>query len=72
MTLALECTTSKAYSSTKTQKEVAISKEARNVAGSQMWKLKWFSEESLFQFVALMKAIHLGMTLSPLLVRCVS
>ncbi|XWS48235.1 hypothetical protein CRYUN_Cryun13aG0056900 [Craigia yunnanensis] len=72
VTLALECTTSKACSSTKTPKEVAISKEAKNVAGSQTWKLKWFSEESLFQFVALMKAIHLGMTLSPLLVRCVS
>ncbi|XWS50844.1 hypothetical protein CRYUN_Cryun12cG0124700 [Craigia yunnanensis] len=72
VTLALECTTSKACSLAKMQKEVATSKKDKNVAGSQMWKLKWFSEESLFQFVALMKAIHLGMTLSPLLVRCVS
>ncbi|XP_017973309.1 PREDICTED: uncharacterized protein LOC18604377 isoform X4 [Theobroma cacao] len=72
VTLALECTTSGACSSTKAQKEVAASKKEKNVAGARRWKLKWFSEESLFQFVALMKAIHLGMALSPLLVRCVS
>lgn len=32
------------------------------------WKLKWFSEESLFKFVALMKAIHTEAGTSPLLV----
>ncbi|XP_021291945.1 uncharacterized protein LOC110422394 [Herrania umbratica] len=72
VTLALECTTSGACSSTKAQKEVATSNKEKNIAGARRWKLKWLSEESLFQFVALMKAIHLGMALSPLLVRCVS
>ncbi|KAL1137494.1 hypothetical protein V6Z11_A12G311500 [Gossypium hirsutum] len=61
ITLAIKSSTSKAGSSTKTQKRAGLS--------SKKWKLKWFSQESLSQFVALVKAIHLGMTLSPLLVR---
>ncbi|KAA3459721.1 Leucine rich repeat 4 [Gossypium australe] len=61
ITLAIKSSTSKAGSSTKTQKRAGMS--------SKKWKLKWFSQESLSQFVALVKAIHLGMTLSPLLVR---
>ncbi|KAM1026596.1 hypothetical protein ACFX2I_039439 [Malus domestica] len=40
--------------------------------GSMTWKLQWFSEESPFKFVALLKAIHEGMTASPLLVRFIS
>ncbi|PHT47376.1 hypothetical protein CQW23_11584 [Capsicum baccatum] len=28
------------------------------ISGPQKWKLKWFSEESLFKFVALLKALH--------------
>ncbi|XP_022735930.1 uncharacterized protein LOC111289281 isoform X3 [Durio zibethinus] len=73
VTLALaNHTASKACSSNKMLKGVVTSKKEKKLAGSQMWKLKWFSEKSLFQFVALMKAIHLGMTLSPLLVTCVS
>ncbi|XVF53770.1 hypothetical protein PTKIN_Ptkin05aG0125600 [Pterospermum kingtungense] len=71
VTLAIECTAPMTQSSTKKQKEVATSKKDKNVGGSRMWKLKWFSEESLFKFMALMKAIYLGMALSPLLVRCV-
>ncbi|PPD83567.1 hypothetical protein GOBAR_DD19500 [Gossypium barbadense] len=61
ITLPIKSSTSKAGSSTKTQKRAGMS--------SKKWKLKWFSQESLSQFVALVKAIHLGMTLSPLLVR---
>ncbi|KAI3454949.1 hypothetical protein Pfo_011612 [Paulownia fortunei] len=38
----------------------------------ETWKLKWFSKESLFNFVALLKAIHTQATSSPLLVRCKS
>ncbi|KAK9925734.1 hypothetical protein M0R45_023001 [Rubus argutus] len=45
--------------------------EAREIS-SMTWKLKWFSEESPFKFVALLKAIHAGLTLSPLLIRCTS
>lgn len=36
------------------------------------WKLKWFSEESLLKFVAVLKAIHLGLTMRPLSVKCIS
>lgn len=46
------------------------SAKEKNSEGPQTWKLKWFSEESLSQFVALLKAIHSGMTRSPLRVRC--
>ncbi|KAK4362062.1 hypothetical protein RND71_017303 [Anisodus tanguticus] len=38
------------------------------VSGPQNWKLKWFSEESLFQFVALLKALHGVATTDALLV----
>ncbi|KAJ6844935.1 uncharacterized protein M6B38_288235 [Iris pallida] len=36
------------------------------------WKLKWFAEEALVKFVAVLKAIHLGLTMSPLPVKCIS
>lgn len=36
------------------------------------WKLKWFSEETLLKFVAVLKAIHLGLTSSLLPVKCIS
>lgn len=36
------------------------------------WKFKWFSEETLFKFVAVVKAIHLGLTSSTLPVKCLS
>lgn len=39
---------------------------------SVTWKLKWFSEDNLLNFVALLKAIHLGVTTSPLSVRNMS
>ncbi|MBA0690057.1 hypothetical protein Goari_007754 [Gossypium aridum] len=64
ITLPIKSSTSKAGSSTKMQERAGMS--------SKKWKLKWFSQESLSQFVALVRAIHLGMTLSPLLVRYIS
>lgn len=36
------------------------------VLGPQKWKLKWFSEESLFNFVALLQALHGEATTNPL------
>ncbi|XP_058108254.1 uncharacterized protein LOC131251515 isoform X3 [Magnolia sinica] len=30
------------------------------------WKLKWFSEDAVLKFVSLIKAIHLGVNMSPL------
>ncbi|XP_021909434.1 ABC transporter G family member 17-like [Carica papaya] len=63
LTLSLKQATSEFCPSTKAHK---------HIAGSLTWKLKWFSEESLFKFVALLKAIHAGTTESPLLVRYVN
>ncbi|XP_055826544.1 uncharacterized protein LOC129894966 isoform X2 [Solanum dulcamara] len=40
----------------------------KSVSGPQKWKLKWFSEESLFKFVTLLKALHSEATASALLV----
>lgn len=40
------------------------------VSGPLKWKLKWFSEESLFKFVALLKALRSETTTSGLLVYC--
>lgn len=34
------------------------------------WKVRWFSEESLFNFVALLRTLHASATSSPLVVRC--
>lgn len=42
------------------------------VARAKTWKLKWFSEESLCQFVTLLKAIHRGMTTSTLSIKYIS
>lgn len=39
------------------------------VLGPQKWKLKWFSEESLFNFLALLKALHGEATTNPLVYR---
>lgn len=54
--------------------ELENKKLAREKTASKsiVWKLKWFSEDNLLKFVALLKAIHLGMTTSPLPVRCIS
>ncbi|KAJ6845008.1 uncharacterized protein M6B38_289960 [Iris pallida] len=44
----------------------------RKNAQACILKLKWFSEESLLKFVAVLKGIHLGLTMSPLPVKCIS
>lgn len=53
-------------------KEVSLVEKGKDFTGSQTWKLKWFSEGGLFQFVTLLKAIHTATTASPLSVRCIS
>ncbi|OVA12240.1 Leucine-rich repeat [Macleaya cordata] len=45
------------------KKEKKTVKESKTATGSQIWKLKWFSEETLLKFVALLKALHAGMTI---------
>ena len=74
ITLALERATPEFCPSTTitNKKQVGLDKEKTAPGGSLTWKLKWFSEESLFKFVALFKAVHAGATMSPLLVRCIS
>ncbi|XP_074563839.1 uncharacterized protein LOC141820428 [Curcuma longa] len=36
------------------------------------WKLKWYTEDTLLKFVAIVKAIYLGLKSSPLPVKCIS
>ncbi|KAG2664724.1 hypothetical protein I3760_16G097300 [Carya illinoinensis] len=72
VTLTLKCTTSEFYPSTKADMEVAAINDEEKVSGRVTWKIRWFSEESLFNFVALVKAIHAGTSTSPLLLRCKS
>ncbi|GMN22297.1 hypothetical protein TIFTF001_043491 [Ficus carica] len=43
----------------------------KKTPGSQTWKLK-FSQDGVFKFVALLKAIHAGTSMSPMPVRCIS
>ncbi|KAA8541365.1 hypothetical protein F0562_025316 [Nyssa sinensis] len=50
----------------------AVKAKEKPGSGPVTWKLKWFSKDSLFNFVALLKAIHAGRTTSPLIVRCIS
>ncbi|KAF9587033.1 hypothetical protein IFM89_039719 [Coptis chinensis] len=44
--------------------------EQSMVTGSHKWKLKWFSEEILLKFVALLKALHAETAMRPLTIRC--
>lgn len=39
-----------------------------SLPGPLTWKLRWFSEESLFKFLSLFKALHDSATSSPLVV----
>ncbi|XP_010916192.1 uncharacterized protein [Elaeis guineensis] len=49
-------------------KEIELEGEPMKV---HKWKLKWFSEDTMSKFVALLKAIHSGVTASPLPVNCI-
>lgn len=53
-------------------KKVAAIRTKKTYIGSLKWKFKWFSEEDLFNFVALVKAMRAETTASPLQIRCVS
>ncbi|GMP32912.1 hypothetical protein CsSME_00006455 [Camellia sinensis var. sinensis] len=75
LTLALERATSVFFTSQELMiEEAAALTKKKPASGSLIWKLKWFSENSLFNFVALLKAIHAGVadSSSPLIVRCAS
>ncbi|KAJ8752761.1 hypothetical protein K2173_007071 [Erythroxylum novogranatense] len=54
------------------QENVRRTDEKNATSGSLTWKIKWFSEDSLFNFVALVKAIHSGTTESSLLITSMS
>lgn len=71
ITLTLTRAKSQFCSLVEAGKEVSLVEKGKDFTGSQTWKLKWFSEEGLFQFVTLLKAIHGATTASPLPVRCI-
>lgn len=70
LTLVLNNVSSNAISS-ETKIEMGGQTEYMN-AQILTWKFKWFSEETLLKFVAVLKAIHLGLTSSPLPVKRIS
>lgn len=72
VTIALKCTALEFCSSAKVDKEVAAINDENTASVPVTWKIRWFSEESLFNFVALLKAIHAGTSMFPLLVKCIS
>lgn len=72
MTLALECAASELHSLDKQDAGHATLTKGKPSSGPFTWKFKWSSEESLFKFVALLKAIHAELTRSPLCVRWIS
>lgn len=51
-----------------------IKKEKRPVETPKVhtWKLKWYTKDTLLKFVAIVKAIYLGLKSSPLPVKCIS
>ncbi|XP_072991754.1 uncharacterized protein [Typha latifolia] len=70
LTLILDCHTCGAGCFTR---EINMKNQrADAVAKIHTWKLKWFSEDTLLKFVALIKAIHSGLVASPLPVNCIS
>ncbi|KAM4114436.1 hypothetical protein ACJW30_04G068400 [Castanea mollissima] len=72
VTVALKCTASVFCSSAKADKKVAAINDVKTASSPVTWMIRWFSEDSLFQFVALVKAIHAETSMFPLLVKCIS
>lgn len=68
VTLALERAAQEFRPSTKAHNKIAANPHGNLSSGIMSWKLKWSSETGLFQFVALLKALHAG-TGSPLFIR---
>ncbi|XP_010267201.1 PREDICTED: uncharacterized protein LOC104604445 isoform X2 [Nelumbo nucifera] len=69
VTLTLDRVTSEKYccmADPMKEKRMAKLAEDKMASSSCTWKLKWFSEETLSKFMALIKAIYAGTTLSHL------
>ncbi|PON44684.1 LRR domain containing protein [Parasponia andersonii] len=71
VTVALSRATSAFHSLAKAGKEVEKLDKEKMTSGSLIWKLKWFSKDGMFKFVALLKAIRAGTSMSPLPLRCI-
>jgi len=74
LTLDNNLVSNKVFSSpaTKPKKKKDVKKNPNDTRSQKIWKLKWFSEETLSKFVVLLKALYSGTTLTPLPVRCVT
>ncbi|KAK3406093.1 hypothetical protein EUGRSUZ_K02277 [Eucalyptus grandis] len=68
VTLVLERAAREFRPSTKAHSKIVATPHGNLSSGILSWKLKWSSETCLFQFVALLKALHAG-TGSPLFIR---
>ncbi|XP_023530675.1 uncharacterized protein LOC111793156 isoform X1 [Cucurbita pepo subsp. pepo] len=72
VTLSLKFASSEFSLVPKSDEEVTAIKKETSSLCSTKWKIKWFHEENLLNFIALAKAIHLGSKESPLPVRYLS
>ncbi|KAI3946456.1 hypothetical protein MKX01_017672 [Papaver californicum] len=74
LTLDDNLVSNKVFSSlaTSLKKEKVVKKNPNDAGSQKIWKLKWFSEETLSKFVVLLKALYAGTTLTPLPVRCIT
>ncbi|XP_011035576.1 PREDICTED: uncharacterized protein LOC105133328 isoform X2 [Populus euphratica] len=68
ITLALQHAPKRFCLSSKSQKDIKTNDKDNEGSSSLTWKLKWFSKENLFNFVALLRAIHAGVAALPMLV----
>ncbi|RZC58059.1 hypothetical protein C5167_005362 [Papaver somniferum] len=74
LTLDNNLVSNKVFSSSATslKKKKDVKKNPNDAGSQKIWKLKWFSEETLSKFVVLLKALYSGTTLTPLPVRCLT
>ncbi|KAI4347277.1 hypothetical protein L6164_008100 [Bauhinia variegata] len=70
VTLVLERLVSEFHRPTQSNNEAV--NYGNRASGSLKLKLQWFSEDNLWKFVSILKAIHAERTVSPLVVRCTS
>lgn len=67
--LLLECTSEFHPSGKSGRTEDCVLVNKKPASDPLTWKLKWFSEDAMLNFVALIKAIHAQATATPLVVR---
>ncbi|KAG5229747.1 Binding protein [Salix suchowensis] len=68
ITIVLQHATKRFCLPSKSQKNIKKNDKDNEGSGSLKWKLKWSSKENLFNFVALLRAIHAEVATLPMIV----